>query len=251
LYTNVQTGIVEGGFRGELLSKILCLIAVDKSQPDRTLGIWKFTRPVKVSDFLNNFLQPPGELNQYESITEAIMAFATRSKMDHVLTDRFLNGHVFFNHSIRVEGKLTMPMLVQAWNRGKAFMCKPFVESIDHVIPVTLASEPNKTPVFGPLYGEWNETQIEVRQNVSYILINSTNYAKPHNYDDAAWKMTCKEEKIKYSLNTDGGKPVLELNILQEFGPQQPRKDCNTVNLLHSVDSDPQKTHDCIEGDIH
>ena len=100
LHTNVQTGIVEGGFRGELLSKILCLMAVDKSQPDRTLGTWEFTRPVKVSDFLNNFLQPPGELNQYGSITEAINAFATHYKMDHILIDRFLNGHVFFNHFI-------------------------------------------------------------------------------------------------------------------------------------------------------
>ena len=258
LHTNVQIGIVEGGFRGELLSKILCLMAVDKSQPDRTLGTWEFTRPVKVSDFLNNFLQPPGELNQYGSITEAINAFATHYKMDHILIDRFLNGHVFFNHFITIEADLTMPLLVQAWNRGAALMCKSCVEAIDHVIPVMLAPDSNKSPIFGPLYGEWNETQTEeARQNVSYILINSRNCARSHDHDDAVWKMTAKEENIQYSLNKDGKNSVLEFNILQEFGPKQ---DCHTVNLLNPVDSDPPqklmfvlkeisaKTYKCLES---
>jgi hypothetical protein len=71
LFTNVGSGIVEGGFRWELLTKILCLMAVDKSlKTVQTLESWEFTRPVKVSDFLNNFIQPPGK--QHKSASTAI-----------------------------------------------------------------------------------------------------------------------------------------------------------------------------------
>src|SRR5208282_4591023 len=208
LYRNIQTGIVEGGFRGELLSKILCLMAVDKSQPDRTRETWQFTRPVKVSDFLDNFIQPP-DVGKFSSITTVIEEHAKAFKIDSVLIDRFLNGHVFFNHFIRVEEDLTLPLLVQAWNRGAALMCKSCVEVIDHVIPIMLAPEPNKSPQFGPLYGEWNNAQIdEARRNVSYILINSRNYALPHNHDKAILKMTANEGNIKFSSNKDGTKSV-------------------------------------------
>jgi hypothetical protein len=241
LYRNIQTGIVEGGFRGELLSKIFCLMAVDKSQPNRTRDTWQFTRPVKVSDFLNNFIQPPDEPGMFSSVTAAIEAHAKIFNIDPVLIDRFLNGHVFFNHFIKVEEHLTLPLLVQAWNRGAALMCKPCVEAIDHVIPIILAPEPNKSPQFGPLYGEWNDAQIdEARRNVSYILINSRNYAKPRNHDKAALKMIANEGNIKFSLNKDGTKSVLELNILQEFGRKQPRKDLHNVKLLNPESVSPQ-----------
>ena len=47
---------------------------------------------------------------------------------------------------LQVEADLTIPLLVQAWNRGAALMCKPCVEAIDHVIPIMLAPESNKSP---------------------------------------------------------------------------------------------------------
>ena len=232
LYTSVQTGIVEGGFRGELLSNILCLMAVDKSQPVSTTGLWEYTRPVKVSDFLNNFIQPPGEDGDFISPTAAIEALAAKSLINPTMARRFLNGHVFFNHFIHVEEALTMPLLVQAWNRGAALMCKPNTELVDHVITVMLASEPNKPPEFGPLYGEWTDAQTEeARQHVACILINSKCYAKPTNHDKSAFKMTANEDNIKFSLDKDGNKSMFELNILQEFGPKQPRREPHNVSL--------------------
>jgi hypothetical protein len=108
-----------------------------------------------------------------------------------------------------------MPLLVQAWNRGAALVCKPITELVDHVIPVMLAPEPNKSPAFGPLYGEWTPTQIEeARQNMSYILINSKNFARPTNHDEFALNMTAKEANIQFSLDEKGKKPVFELAIL-------------------------------------
>jgi hypothetical protein len=207
-------------------------MAVDKSQPGRTFGSWEFTRPVKVSVFLNNFIQPPGKQGEFASSTAAIEALAAKCTIDPAIIHRFLNGHVFFNHFIRVEEGLTMPLLVQAWNRGAALMCKPITELIDHVIPVMLAPEPNKSPVFGPLYGEWTTAQIEeARQNVSYILINSKHFVKPTNHDESAFNMTANEENIEFSLDERGKKPVFELTILQEFGPKQPRREPHNVSL--------------------
>ena len=261
LYQNVQTGIVEGGFRGELLSKVLCLIAVDQSQPDRVLETWQFTRPVKVSDFLNNFIKPPGEPGKFATVTESIKAFAKVHHMDQLLIDRFLNGHVFFNHFIRVEEDLTLPMLIQGWNRAAALSCKACVEAIDHVIPVMLAPESNWSPKFGPLYGEWNETEIEeARRYLAIICINSNNFAQPRNHNKAASQMTANEKNIKFSLSKDGKKSMLVCNILQEFGPKQPRVDNHNVILLDPAAPDiPQEltfilkdissaTYECLES---
>src|SRR5947207_2337105 len=71
---------------------------------------------------------------------------------------------------------------------------------------------------------------------MSYILINSRNYAKPQNHDDVASNKTANGKNIKFSLNKDGRKSVLE-NILQEFGPARPRKD----RLLKRDDSSPKQ----------
>ena len=56
----VQGGIVEARFGGELITKIVCLIAMDNAlsqipiPPDR----WRFSRPIPVSDFLDHLIIP-------------------------------------------------------------------------------------------------------------------------------------------------------------------------------------------------
>jgi hypothetical protein len=96
-----------------------------------------------------------------------------------------------------------------------------------------LAPEPNKSPAFGPLFGKWTPPQIDkARQNVSYILINSKNFARPKNHDEFALKMTAKEVNIQFSLDEQGKKTVFELAILQEFGSKQVRREPNNVRLL-------------------
>src|SRR5207249_1709773 len=54
----VRSGIVEAGYRGELLTKIICLMAMDdalNSIPTQSHQ-WKFSRPVSVSAFLNHLI---------------------------------------------------------------------------------------------------------------------------------------------------------------------------------------------------
>ena len=54
----VQGGIVEAGFRGELLTKLVCLLAMDRvlCRKQITRHQWMFSRPIAVSEFLNNLI---------------------------------------------------------------------------------------------------------------------------------------------------------------------------------------------------
>jgi hypothetical protein len=56
----VRAGIVEGGFNGGLVTKLVCLMAMDKALSQRPVpeNRWQFSRPITVSDFLNHLVVP-------------------------------------------------------------------------------------------------------------------------------------------------------------------------------------------------
>ena len=127
---------------------------------------------------------------------------------------------MFFNHFTRCQGILTMPKLVQAWNRDVALMCKPCTPRIDHVIPIMLSGEPEE---FGPLdKASWNDAQIErARKQVSYILINSKNYMSTKNWNRLVLDITADESNIVDSKPLRGKNNNLVLVLLQDFSPKQ------------------------------
>jgi len=96
----VQNGIVDAGYRGELLSKVLCLMAVDdsKKEPDPDSLRWIHSRPVKVRDFLDSWLTAPKK--DHETFSAALCY--GRKGTDAKELERFLDGHVFFTHFIRL-----------------------------------------------------------------------------------------------------------------------------------------------------
>jgi hypothetical protein len=150
----------------------------------------RFSRAVKVSQFLNALITPRTG-NTFCEILHGVTPGEPFSQgtlnVDESKLRTFLNGYVFFNHFIRVEVKLTIPMLVQAWNRGAAIMCKTGTKGIDYVIPIIL-SEGRDKHSFGPLHDEWTNEQCRAASHrVSYILINSKNYVAPKKQFDAAW----------------------------------------------------------------
>jgi hypothetical protein len=188
----VQGGIVEAGFKGELITKIVCLMAMDKalSQIPVPENRWQYSRPIPVSDFLNHLIAP---LRGYSTFSEGLKGVQDRDNIlrgtlniDDKKLQRFLRGYVFFNHFIRVDVKLSYAMLVHAWNRGAAIMCMTNTKGIGHVIPVML--DTNGDVIFGPLHGPWEKEHIQqARQHISYILINSKNYASGQDQIRAAW----------------------------------------------------------------
>jgi hypothetical protein len=202
LHHYVQGGIVEGGYRGELLTKIVCLMAMDRALATITppAGQWSFARPITVSQFLNNLIAPLRNNNTFTAGLHGIKPgeeiLPNTLNVDDIRLNVFLAGHVFFNHFIRVDVKLSYPMLAHAWNRGAAIMCMTNTKGIDHVIPVMLPEADHAK--FGPLHGIWNEEQIkESRRHLSYILINSENYSSPKQHLNAAWAAKLSPRNIR------------------------------------------------------
>jgi hypothetical protein len=206
----VRGGIVEAGFRGELITKIVCLMAMDNalSHIHVPRDRWRFSRPITVSHFLNNLVVPLRP--EHRTFSEGLKGVPKSNNItegtlnvDDEKLRRFLDGHVFFNHFIRVEVKLSYSMLVHAWNRGAAILCMTNTKGIDHVIPVMLDTK--NEAKFGPLHGPWQEEHIQqARLHVSYILINSKNYASGKDHIQAAWETKFSSKNLEeYGLQSD------------------------------------------------
>jgi hypothetical protein len=241
LHLYVQSGIVDVGFRGELLTKIVCLMAAEdamKSKPGyNDKKEWKFSRPVSVANFLDKLVrfesdEPTDRGHTRQNITSISEYITTYSMIDPVDLARFLGGTVFFNHFIRVRYTISIQTLVQAWNRGAAIMCKSYNPRFDHVIPVMLDGADSSK--FGDLYGEWNDEQLEeARRSVSYILIDSKNYAWKRNWTNYVPEITPEPTKRSKDMkNLDGDDPV-DSNMMQI---DEPAADI-AHNLLHSQPS--------------
>ena len=194
----VMGGVVEAEFRGELLTKITCLMAMDcllnspemESLPSDQLC---FSRAVKVLGFLNALVTSrTGTGTRFCDMLHGVtpncgFPFGTLN-VDHSKLQTFLNGKVFFNHFIRIEVKVSIPMLVHAWNRGAAIICQTGTKGIDYVLSVILPARMEDETEFGPLHDEWTDDQCRAAsRRVSYILINSRNYESPKTQFAAAW----------------------------------------------------------------
>jgi len=226
----IQTGIVSAGFRGELLTKILCLMSMDRALASIPCDIskhWRCSRPISTRDFLDSLVAPlvPGGKFSDSLTAEFLNVDADR-------LDRFLDGWVFFTHFVLLASDLSYPKVVKAWNRGAALVCKPVCEGADFLIPVLQKSK--EFIEFGPLYGQWSPQQVEVaRKNVAFITINSKNYSNEATYDPMVW--SCRLSPENMMDYEDSG--IMFLSMLHAFGPKQvskPRvhvKPCTT--LIH------------------
>src|SRR6202048_4158969 len=111
-------------------------------------------------------------------------------------------------------------MLVHAWNRGAAIMCMTNMKGIDHVIPVMLDTKGNA--MFSPLHGPWEKKHIQQAcQHISYILINSKNYASGKDQIRAAWatKFSAKN-LIDWRDVSQSDQAISESNISKEMVSQ-------------------------------
>ena len=217
----VQGGIVEAGFRGELITKIVCLMAMDEALKSIPIpeNRWQYSQPTTVSHFLDHLIVP---LQGHSTFSEGLKGVQDRDNIlrgtlnvDDEKLQRFLNGYVFFNHFVRVDVKLSYSMLVHAWNRGAAIMCMTNTKGIDHVIPVMLDTKGDVK--FGPLHGPWEKEHIQrARQHISYILINSRNYASGKDQVATAWATKFSARNLKEYGDGLQGAQAMELDPSHE-----------------------------------
>lgn len=231
----IDSSVVDAGFRGELLSKIVCLLAMDElldirypmspsSSPPpehrprseiRPPNYWRYARPVKVRDYLDSLLVPP---EGHESFSAALFSKYQTLETPEDKIHRFLNGWVFFNHCVRCEIQLSIELMVRAWNRGAALICKRNAQSFDFAIPVML--EPTGITDLGPMFGKWtNGERAEGCRRFTIMFINSKNFYDSTDHDAEALGMAVTRANFKYKDAFDKSGNIY-LSILQEFGPQ-------------------------------
>ena len=130
----IGSGIVDAGFRGELLTKVVCLMAMDRALkavafPSRT---FTYFRPITVKSFLDHLISgnggrtftetlityPSGRFGYNKAFNKKLIECLKKEKDSCHLIDVssdglkwLLNGYVFFNHWIRMEVKLDYQML--------------------------------------------------------------------------------------------------------------------------------------------
>ena len=233
----VNSAVVSAGFRGELLTKVVCLMAADstsKSSP-ACLTEWTYMRPVKVSTFLDELFMPP---DNHSSFSDAIRKSNVSHHVDQTKLERFLDGYVFFNHFVRLQVKLSIEAITHAWNRGCALTATTNAVGFDHVIPVMLPQS-GKNQNFGPLFGDWSKTQVQnATEQISFIMINSRN-SKDQN--PSAYKIYPQESNLS-DADVFLRSGNVFMSLLQEFGPKKsderyimilPRKDTRS-NITYS-----------------
>jgi hypothetical protein len=121
-----QVGAVVGGYRGELLSKILLMATWDSCQSKAV------HTNLTVKDFL---IQLGGK-----ALIEAVKINNCKKGE----TDRFLKGKLFFTHFTYVTYSLSSENeLMDFCQKGQAIFCKLQQTAIDLLIPVVLDTETN------------------------------------------------------------------------------------------------------------
>jgi len=221
LNSYLLTGIVPAGFRGELITKILCLMAQDNAQiciRYNRLTEWRFSRCLPVRDFLNQFISSPDS-----AILFCEWVLQQELRTDPGKLGNFLKGTIFFSHFVRASQHIRIQDVAVAWCRGYALMCAPGNPAYDHLIPVLM---PNAdVSKFGPVFGEWTGDQIAAaRKSFSYILIDSKLYSTCPNWTTVAHALrprdVGKDGKPTKETNLIGCKPLenVYLSVVQNFG---------------------------------
>ena len=126
----IRSGIVENGYRGELVARVLLSCAWDLCWKDAMGGKLFAERvgqiqPVPLAVFLNN-LGGSLLIEQIESI------------VDDQEKELLLEGTVFFTHFFYATQSQTAKSLERCYNQSAAVLCKRCERAIDLIVPVQL-----------------------------------------------------------------------------------------------------------------
>jgi hypothetical protein len=169
LINMMKEGLVEGGYRGEVVARLILLHAWDRAcgplQPlnDEESSNW-FSRPMPLVRYLMYLLT-------YKVYCEVI------SKMsEDNIKKRLLKAYIRFNHFVAITYTPHPRHILEALKRGTAFVCKRNQQGSDLIIPLVL-----DIGIHDPI----------TLDNISYVLVSVKNYQKSTdtNYSNNATSM--------------------------------------------------------------
>jgi len=134
-------------------------------------------------------------------------------------------------------------------------MCKTNTKGIDHVIPVMLDTKGNA--MFGPLHGPWQNEHVQhARQHLSYILINSRNYASGKDQIQAAWEAKFSASNLREYGDSSQSGHAMELDPSHETESQHadtPEKDieADSQYVWDDEDDGAVRTHEEKDAETH
>ncbi|KAG9287213.1 hypothetical protein G9A89_008843 [Geosiphon pyriformis] len=160
----LHTGYIEPGYRGELVARLLLMIAWDHATRDRdisphlgNLGYSKefVSRPIRVKEFLIS-------LFGQENYDEHIQSFP----------QKLADGLLAFTHFIPVTYTPNQTQLRTLFIRFAAVICKRNQAGVDLIIPVLL---------------DWDGSSPISVDSMSYFLIQVKNWSKVYDYFETAF----------------------------------------------------------------
>jgi hypothetical protein len=161
LAQSMKKGIVEAGYRGELVSRVLFILAWD--------SIWRSIKPLA------------GEINitRKVKVKTYLQHLLSESVMDSLKDWTFLDDDfwVFFTHFITLNYTPGKAAILSCMKRGAAIICRQNEWGIDLIIPMIRKSTIH------------SETTLLNDEDVSFILVSVNNYREGQSkadFDDAS-----------------------------------------------------------------
>ena len=124
----MRCGVVDGGSRGELVARLLLILAVDQAIKQ---SLWKqelsHTCPVTVELFFDHLFGA-------DALSKPVCSSTDQREL-------FKRGLIFFTHFIPVYYKPRRQHLLHALTRGAAIICERNNQGVDIIIPVLLPAD--------------------------------------------------------------------------------------------------------------
>jgi len=124
----MRCGVVDGGSRGELVARLLLILAVDQAIKQ---SLWKqelsHTCPVTVELFFDHLFGA-------DALSKPVCSSNDQREL-------FKRGLIFFTHFIPVYYKPRRQHLLHALTRGAAIICERNNQGVDIIIPVLLPAD--------------------------------------------------------------------------------------------------------------
>ena len=126
--------VVNAGDQGELVGRILCLLAIDKAIQSKSKFWNMYSQPITVQEFFN-----------------ALVGSESCKKLNLIFTKQansimLRNSKIRFNHFAYIEFTPTQLDLIEFFFCGTAIFCKRNQKGVDIIIPVAMVRD-DETPI--------------------------------------------------------------------------------------------------------